>query len=472
MNLPLVIVAPYVALLCGLVYRRSAWLFAIWTACPIVFPTMRYLVASAPIYLYDMSSVAVLALCLREGLLNKYPRSLPKWHIWLVALGLTAGTILPILKYGAPAAAIYLFLERCISWLVFLVAVIIGQYGENGPANRAMRYGILTSAICLVALAVVQWGNPSANELVQKFYYRDSKMVDVFGSHAGPVDRKAQLRMEHGVERVRAPFWSTTLAGMAAMVGVANLFMFRRSRSFMLQYGGLACCTMTILLTGSRHGVLAVGCGVAAAVVLGNARIAVRTGVITVILGIIVLHSEYSSMWEKRLEATQRGVFSDESIRARLIYGPERLFQLITLKPEVFWAGTGIDASKLAKHGGDVDRLTLLGRLSNGFLLYIYTLGIFGFLVFLGFWLWTFRIAWSTPDPQARQLGVAAVVTTMVVIVSDNYSVYEEPAVWLQFLVAGTVVAARLSLTKVQRLAAGQRAPDRRLLNPKSPLPA
>jgi len=134
-----------------------------------------------------------------------------------------------------------------------------------------------------------------------------------------------------------------------------------------------------------------------------------------------------------------------------------RLAAVIAHEPSLLLTGTGLDPEKLdAKSKLDADFET--GFVSNGFLLPLYYLGVFGFVLFGLFWLWAFKRALGSP-PATRGMMCGFVAMSVILVVSDNYGFIYEPAVGLLFLIVG-LIAGQRHFEKVQgRLAEEEELP-------------
>ena len=145
--------------------------------------------------------------------------------------------------------------------------------------------------------------------------------------------------------------------------------------------------------------------------------------------------------WNARMSRFDDGVMEDDNITARVVDGPARLATFMGQHPSMFFTGAGIDPEKLLSRAGINDDFDG-GFVSNGFLLALYYLGVGGFFLYGGFWVWAFYAA-GTASPEKRGVLLGFITMSAIIVAADNYGIMYKPASTLLFLVVGLAAAQR-----------------------------
>jgi hypothetical protein len=316
--------------------------------------------------------------------------------------------------------------------MAFAFGVLVCTSDRQGEHCAAFRAGTLISSIALCGIALIQYADLPGAEIFSAFFYRDLGRAEV-----------ADI-LWHGAEVNRAVGPHSAPPGFAGMavLTVLAFWLITDEEHWVGRWCVLVTSTTTMLCTVSRHAVLAVILGLAVMLALSEARKRTRLIAVGAILCLVLAGVIASSMlregWSNRLAKTEEGVLSDDNIAARIIWGPARLAEFISRDPAVLLTGAGLNPEKLQAHSR-LDSGFETGFVSNGFLLPLYYLGVFGFLLHGAFWVWILRVA-NRRSGQDRAVAVACVVTAGLLIASDNYGFMYQPAVSLLFLISGLIV--------------------------------
>ena len=421
MNIPLVGFVGFLGLLGVLGYVRPHWLAALWPVFAFALPTTRTVMAGAPIYWYDGVAIALLVVLLLKG--AKWPRGVPRWHLWFIGCGLVFGTLFPILLYGISLDLIYIWGHASIAWTAFAIAILMFTVPDGDKYRRYLGIGVM-AAVSIFCLAALLQRSGIAMALRVNQFYR--------GDIGGAWVREDYARVSFA-ERPNGPFGSaTTFAGLAVVVGAIGWLVYN-GVSKKAQYVIGAAAGLTVIATVSRHAVVAVAIGMCVLLYYGRSKDRVRTVLAAAVLTVAMLTIGMAQGWEKRIARLEGGVLQDHNITARVIDGPLRLARLIEADPGLVITGTGLDAQKIARRGtSQVGRFST-GFVSNSFLLPLYALGFSGFLLTLAFWWYIWRSARGIP-PGYRAMPLALVVMAVLIIAADNYAFIDENAVTALFL--------------------------------------
>jgi hypothetical protein len=304
--------------------------------------------------------------------------------------------------------------------------------------RRFLGYGLITSLAITAMIASLEFGNEGRATALNSFFFRDMQgqvaMIEDFGAALSA----ARVNGPHGDPN--------TFGGTTAIVCAICLLLFGQQRKWMT-WAAVGLSVVIIAGTVSRQVLVAAAVGGLAVIVLGTGRARVRVVLAAALLGSIAIASGVATHWGHRLSKWEGGVREDINVVGRLVIGPMRTFALINQDPSVLVVGAGLDLQKLAKKAGDkAGEIGIYGGgfVSNSFLLPLYYMGISGFVIILWLWIWTLRKALAMPRPT-RALDVACVITTMILIASDNYAALVKVTVAMLFLLAAIVAGRSLT---------------------------
>ncbi len=261
-----------------------------------------------------------------------------------------------------------------------------------------------------------EFRNPVHFLQVKSFLLGDLMKVDIFA--------KSELLAELQSSRSSGPMHQPTMAaGAALFLGSLGWLAARATHTRVASYcvaTGVGCAALTL----SRHGGLALLVALPFAL-LGPRRKSASFSTASRIGGVVVLAALLVAVlgqaWAERIE--RRGsMLEDKNITARIIDGPARYGRAVSDDPMLLITGMGPGAHK-ARFVDDSKRLKYLGTASNGFLLVLLYEGVPGLLIFLAFW-WKTTQAALALRPFMGWQGIAVVVLTFLVVLSDNYAIF------------------------------------------------
>jgi hypothetical protein len=206
---------------------------------------------------------------------------------------------------------------------------------------------------------------------------------------------------------------STCFAGAASLVAALLLFRLAQVKAGLLNHLGLLSAAVTMLLTFSRHGLLAWGVLLLPSFV----RRPQRGFAILALLGVLVALLGAGDFWAERL--SRGGVREDGNLSSRLVDRPLELLERIEEEPSILVSGVGLGTDHLSRRGAEGGP-SRYGFVSNGFALYLFYLGLFAVGVVVALLLVTAMAAWEL-EPDLRAAALGALGAAVVVIASDNY---------------------------------------------------
>jgi len=407
---------------------RRPWLIGVWVISLLLFPTAFARIGQAPVFLYD-GITALVFISFWVGGDRSWPSSVPRWHWWFIGSAFVLSVVGGMLRYGAAPEIVWIWGHASLAWLAFSFAVLICTSKSHDQHCGALRAGIFISSVVLCSIALIQYADlPGAGFLTLLFY-------DDLG-RAGIAD----ILQYAEVNRALGPHSSPPgFAGIALLALLAFWVLNAEGNAF-ARWIVLITSSVTILCTVSRHAMLAAAIGLIVALVFSEPRKRIRllavSGLVVLALGVLAGNSFFRNGWSHRMAKTEEGILEDDNIAARVVWGPVRLAQFVARSPAVLLTGAGLDPEKLEARS-KIDSFES-GFVSNGFLLALYYMGVFGFVLFAAFWYWTLRTASARAD-DTRAVAIASVVTACVLVFSDNYGFIYKPAVALLFLIAGLV---------------------------------
>ena len=406
---------------------RPHWVVGVWAITVFLFPTTRTLVGPAPIYWFDLATIVVLAVLYSKRRFL-WPSGMTQWHWWFVGYAAFFGLVWPAVRYTPSAELVYVWLHTSLAWMAFPIGVLVAFSPYSQRYCSSLAGGLLVALVGMAALAVIQKGDPQGALLVNEIYRGDMDGLWT-DSMFGGMRYSARPNGPYGA--------ATSFAGVACIVALA-IASLRGLESKRWWWSGAALAGVVTLLTLTRHVLVAAAVGVVVVVLTSSARQSLKALVLGSVVASVFIAVGLGMGWQDRFDRTSGGVLTDLSITARVVEGPLRLAALIAAEPLVVVTGVGLDVQKIASTGIDVG-IADSGFVSNGFVLPLYYLGIGGFVLTIGFWIWVYRTAgWSKSSRGGVLRGL--VVAAAVLIASDNYSFLDESAVAGLFVFAGCLV--------------------------------
>jgi len=293
-----------------------------------------------------------------------------------------------------------------------------------------LRAGILISSVVLCSIALIQYTDLPGADFLTRLFYDDLGRAGI-----------ADILQHAEVNRALGPHSSPPgLAGIA-LLSLLAFWVLDSEGTPVARWIVLLTSSVTILCTVSRHAMLAAVIGLIVALVFTESRKRMRllavSGLVVLVLVAVAGNSFFRDGWSRRMAKTEEGILEDDNIAARVVWGPVRLAQFVARSPVVLLTGAGLDPEKLEARS-KIDSAFESGFVSNGFLLALYYMGVFGFVLHAAFWFWTLRTA-NARLGDTRAVAVASIVTACILVFSDNYGFMYKPAVALLFLIAGLV---------------------------------
>jgi hypothetical protein len=163
-----------------------------------------------------------------------------------------------------------------------------------------------------------------------------------------------------------------------------------------------------------------------------------------------------------RLETLSAGA-DEANVAARLSDGPQRFWEMLVHDPTLLFTGVGLDIQKLTRFNVDIPTEILYGFVSNGYLLYIYFFGIFGFLIMAAFWLWVVHRGFVTPK-SIRPITSGGALALVFIVFADNHAVLSEELLNHIMIFIGIITALTTTsrAKRQQPLAMGELSDARR----------
>lgn len=422
--------------------RRSntPWLFFGWAFFVTGLPVMRGQLGPIPVYDFDVAVVLVWSIVLTRPGMRAWPAGAPPWlTLFLLMLGVF-GTLLPMIEYGG------IFPEMIWNFGhtgLALTTLVLGSFlvtGATEAERDGFRRGLLVALVVLAIIALLEKSSESINAaLTQLFIGAD----DEGGEQVERTKAIAELISSGG--RVAGPLGSPNTFGVVAVMAAVNYWFLSAIDRRKSIFGAVVFGSMTIVLfaSGSRQALISaafVGLGflVMAPIRQSLPRILLAVGLV----GIVSLFVD-ADIYLERLSRLSQGT-DEANVAARLSDGPERFWEMMNGDPYLSLTGVGLEIQKLARLGIDVPADILYGFASNGFLLYIYYFGVFGFLVMTSFWAWVLVKGARAPK-ELRRITLGTGVALPFIVFADNHAVLAEELVTQMMVFAGllTAVSAR-----------------------------
>ena len=241
------LVIPFAASLVALMLIDARIVLGIWTFLWLGMPTLRSRFGPVSLYWCDVPALAVIFVCLRwQG--NEVSRNLSRWYWALVAVH-CVGLVSSVVRYEAILEPGYEVLRYS---LAFLPLVLLPRVASDAEAMAWVWRGVVIAALWMAAVALIQSQWREVALQLESFLYGARSQ----GSGSFAFRERALLFQER--LRVHGMYGSSTcFAGATTMVGVLLLFRMSRERVGLICRLALAGAAAAMLLTVSRHGLLA-----------------------------------------------------------------------------------------------------------------------------------------------------------------------------------------------------------------------
>lgn len=397
------LIAPFTLLLLIFALLDGRIVLGVWSFTVLGMPTLRSKFGPVSVYWCDVAALVACYVCVRWPP-TETTRRMTKWFL---ALGVThgIGIVTSLVRYGAILEPGYEAMRYAIA---FLPLVLLPRLIEDESSLVWFWRGVLIAAFWMAAVALIQrFWRDLALQLETFIYGARSVGSQAFGYRERELFQEGYLRA-HGMYGA-----STCFAGGASMTGALLFFWMSRRRVTSLMWAGLFASGIAMLLTFSRHGLLAWALLLAPSFL----RRPSRGMVMPVLLLVSVSILGAGQFWEERIE--RGGVSEDSNLSARLVDRPLELLQRIEEEPMILLSGIGLGTDHIYRSNGDGPSQE--GFVSNSFALYLFYLGIPALAVIVALLLSTFAAAWRL-NGQARAMSLGCMAATIVIIASDNYA--------------------------------------------------
>lgn len=397
-----ILVVPFVALLVLVALFDSRILLGVWTFLWIGMPTLRSRFGPVSVYWCDVSTLVVLLTCLRwQG--NEVSRQLSRWY-WILIVVHCIGLVTSLVRYEALLEPGYELLRYGIA---FLPLVLLPRVAVDSDAMAWFWRGVVVAALWMAVVALIQsqWRD-LAMQLETFLYGARSRGSGSFAYRERALLFSEQLRV-HGMYGA-----STCFAGATTMVGVLLTFKMSREQASWLTRLALVGVAAAMLLTISRHGLLAW----AALLLPPLLKRPGRGSILPIVMIATVVALGAGEFWAERIN--RGGIQEDENLSYRLVHRPLELLERITEEPSILISGVGLGTSHITRPGEEGP--SQMGFVSNGFALYLFYLGTGALLAVVALLASTFKAAFSLHG-RLRPAALGGLAATVIVIASDNY---------------------------------------------------
>lgn len=402
---PGLLLIPFLILLVVLVRGQKPFLLTLWAFSFFALPTVRNQVGSVSIYWCDLIAIAVLV-----AFATRHPVQggigLRRWGVLLLAT-FSFGLVSSVFRYGSVVEPAFVILRYAFA-LVPLLA--IPRIYSDRRLMRGLYQGVIAAALFVALIGVIQsTSRPLALQLEDFFYGSFASDVSYRG---GLIDESDQLRA-HGVYGS-----ATTFAGGAALIGFCSLILGLLVQRRLWSRIAFGVCILTVFLTYSRHGLLALVIFAIVFAVTSPRQSARRLGMILTI-SLLLSTVAASGFWTERL--SRGNITEDVNLESRLIEGPANLVERIIDDPLVAFVGIGLGVEH-ALTSPDLTEATR-GFVSNSFLLQLLYAGIAAFVTYVLFFVAALRRALHLTT-RMRSLALGSILGVCVILASDNYGFF------------------------------------------------
>lgn len=397
-----VLIAPFAALLVLLALFDARIVLGVWAFLWIGMPTLRSRFGPVSVYWCDVSTLVAVFVCLRwQG--NEVSRQLSRWY-WILIVVHFVGLVTSLVRYEALLEPGYEVLRYSVA---FLPLLLLPRVAADAEAMAWFWRGIVVAALWMAAVALIQsqWRD-LAVQLETFLYGARSRGSGSFAYRERALMFSEQLRV-HGMYGT-----STCFAGATTMAGVLLTFRMGREQVGWLSRVALVGAAAAMLLTISRHGLLAW-----AALLLPTLLYRPGRGsILPIIMMATVVVLGAGEFWAERIN--RGGIQEDENLSYRLVERPLELLGRVTEEPSILISGVGLGTSHIMRPGEESP--SQMGFVSNGFALYLFYLGIGALIVVVALLANTFKAVLSLHG-KLKPAALGGLAATVIVIASDNY---------------------------------------------------
>lgn len=415
-------------------------LFFFYPFSYLVLPWWRITIGF-PIYISDLLTFLLyLSLSVFHGWNWLNIKKIPSWAL-ILSLLLFIGLFPSAFRYNVILDGVYEVLRFSIALWGFSLGVFLFKDDQNLHYRKALTLGFFTSIVIILLLMLFQYGNSSNYFLVKNLFY---------GSYSDKLDLLAETDgvLEYQSTRPSATFQGpTSLAGIA-LFATANIWLSCHSvklfNPLLIRLSVLGGVLISVL-TLSRHSLLAMlvslpfflfSRDLTGKTRKQSVRILEKFFIFILVsllsLPMLISSTPVGENLTARLE--RGGIQEDYNLQARLIVGPQRVLNLIESDFSVLITGIGTGMRNVKDR--QLARFVNDHMISNSFVIPLVYLGLFGFFIFLGFWLWNLKIAWPLRKTMSyNALGI--VLMMFVIVASDNYSYNQKSAISMWSMLSG-----------------------------------
>lgn len=430
----------FLAVLAFLLWARAArtpWLFFGWGFLVTGVPLLRGLIGPIPVYLFDVAVVLVWTVVATRPGPGAWPHRAPPWVGLFLAVLAVFGTLLPTLTYGFHPEMVWNLGHTGLAMTTLVLGAFLLR-GATAAERDGLRRGLAAGLLVLTAIALLQKSSPEWNATFIGLFYGDG---DGESAESYTVLVATTLSTQG---RVSGPFGSPNTFGIVALIAAVNhwlLLAVDRRRSSL---GPLVLAALLVIAfaSGSRQVVIA-GAMIAIgwAVSTSPLRTLPRLAFGAALVALVMLTIDADAFLDRLLRLSEGA--DEANVAARLSEGPQRFWEMLAWDPGLIFTGVGLEIQKLARYNVDLPAEILEGFVSNGFLLYLYYFGVFGFLVMTAFWIWVLVCGFGAAK-ALRPITAGAAVALVFVVFSDNHAVLAEELVNQIMILVGLTVASAL----------------------------
>ncbi|MCK1397440.1 hypothetical protein IVB45_07850 [Bradyrhizobium sp. 4] len=412
---------------------RTSWLFFGWGFLVTGLPLLRGLIGPIPIYLFDVAVCLVWSVVLLRPGEPAWPQNSPPWMPLFLAILTIFGTLLPMFTYGVYPEMIWNLGHTGLA----MTTIVLGAFmmrGATDAERNGLRLGIVAGLFLLAIIAILQKSSAGSNAVLVRLFYGD----EVGGDDSYSVIAAEALS---ALGRVSGPFGSPNTFGIVALMAALNYWLIttvdrRKSLLNIMVFGSLVAI---IIASGSRQAILAAGLiGLGYAMTTSPTKMLPSLVLGGGLIGTVLLFVDASALLE-RLGRLSQGT-DEANVSARVAEGPQRFWEMLAWDPSLLFTGVGLEIQKLARYNIAISSEILDGFVSNGYLLYIYFFGLFGFLVMTAFWIWVAYRGLVAPR-SVRHITTGGGIALIFIIFADNHAVLAEELLNQIMIFAGFTTA-------------------------------
>ncbi len=397
------LVIPFVVTLLVIALWDARVLLGIWVFLWIGMPTLRSRFGPVSVYWCDVSAIVTALACMRwPG--NDVSRHLGRWYAVLFVVH-CVGIITSLARYQAILEPGYAVLRYSVA---FLPLMILPRVARDPDAMRWFWRGVVAAGLWMALVAVIQsqWRDV-ALQFETFLYGHRSRGSGSFAYRERALLFSERIRV-HGMYGV-----STSFAGATTMAGVLLFFRMNREGLGWLGRAALLGAAAAMLLTISRHGLLAWGVLLLPVMLRRPGRGSILP---LIMIGIVTVLGA-REFWAERL--SRGGIEEDHNLSSRLVDRPLELLERVSEEPSILVGGVGLGISHITRGGEDGPSMD--GFVSNGFALYLFHLGSAALIAVVTLLASGFKTALSL-DSNVRAAALGGLGAAVVIIASDNYA--------------------------------------------------